>query len=100
MEDIPFKEEEGMLGDGLVTFGPNLTDNKIYSKLKQASTYISKDVISIYRGINDDYVHMQLGGYEENFAYGHRNGILFYEFPLVVESDKWKLPIKSLKYIR
>ena len=43
---------------------------------------------------------MQLGGYEENFAYGHRNGILFYEFPLNVENGKWKMPIKSLKYIR
>ncbi len=57
-------------------------------------------MITIYRGVNDKHVYMQLGGYEDNFAYGHRNGILFYEFPLLVEDDKWKMAIKSMNYVR
>ena len=52
-----------MIGDGLVSFGPDLAENKIYSKLKESSEFIQKDLISIYRGINDKHVFMQLGGY-------------------------------------
>lgn len=56
--------------------------------------------MSIYRGINDKHVFLQLGGYEENFAYGHHNGVLFYEFPLKSDDDRWKIPVKSMNYIR
>lgn len=90
------KEGEPLLQDGLITFGPSLADNKIFKAIKEKTDYISKDVVSIYRGVNDKEVQLQLGGYEENFARGHSNGVLFYEVELTVEDGKWKIPFKSM----
>lgn len=64
--------------DGVISFGPNLTNNKIYQMIKNGSQYVKNDIVSIYRGVNDKNVRMQLGGFQESFARGHRNGILFY----------------------
>ena len=56
-------KDEKILGDGLISFGPKLSENTIYQLLKSASEYVSEDVVSIYRGVNDKHVYLQLGGY-------------------------------------
>ena len=54
----------------------------------------------MYRGLNDKHARMQLGGYEENFARGHKTGVLFYIVSLQVSDDKWMVPISSISIIR
>ena len=80
MSDIKTKKYEGNDGkrDGRIEFGPNLLENKIYQKIKEKTEFISRDVISIYRGVNDKNTRVQLGGYEESYARGHESGALFY----------------------
>lgn len=62
----------------MMNFGPDLNENKIFKLFKTQSDYIPHDIISIYRGSNDKNVRLQLGGFEESFAKGMNNGILFY----------------------
>lgn len=46
--------------------------------MKTQSDFVSRDIVSIYRSANDKNVRMQIGGFEESFARGMKNGILFY----------------------
>ena len=77
-----------------------MQNNKIYQLLKANNEFITKDIVSIYRGINDKNVRMQLGGFEEGFARGHRNGILFYEMDLSSTDGKWWVAVKSISCMR
>lgn len=58
---------------GLITFGPDLSKNLIYQEMKKNTFFIEKNVIAIYHGLSDN-IRLQLGGYEENYAKGDKNG--------------------------
>lgn len=73
-----------------------MANNKIYQLLKNGTDFIKNDIVSIYRGVNDKNIRMQLGGFEESFARGYRNGILFYEVEITVDDGRWWIPIKSV----
>jgi len=45
-------------------------------------------------------VRLQIGGFEESFAKGMKNGILFYELDLLVSDGKWKIPVVSVSCLR
>ena len=72
----------------------------MFQLFKKQSDYIPHDIISIYRGSNDKNVRLQLGGFEESFAKGMNNGILFYELDIESEDGKWKIPVKSVLCLR
>lgn len=57
------KLDESDKRDGLISFGPNLADNKIYQLIKNSTEFVKNDIVSIYRGVNDKNVRMQLGGF-------------------------------------
>ena len=61
---------------------------------------MKNDIISIYRGVNDKNVRMQLGGFEESYAKGHRNGVLFYELSIDTHDGKYWVPFKSVSCMR
>lgn len=62
----------------MMGLGPELPKNKIFQLMKTQSDFVSRDIVSIYRSANDKNVRMQIGGFEESFARGMKNGILFY----------------------
>lgn len=84
----------------MINFGPSLKDNKMFQLLKKQSQFIPYDIVSIYRGSNDKNVRLQLGGFEESFAKGMNNGILFYQVDLESEDGKWKIPVKTVLCLR
>lgn len=64
MDSIDHKKlDESDKRDGLISFGPNLADNKIYQLIKNSTEFVKNDMVSIYRGVNDKNVRMQLGGF-------------------------------------
>lgn len=58
------KQTDKFKRDGLITFGPNMGNNRIYQMIKNGSEFVKNDIVSIYRGTNDKNIRMQLGGFE------------------------------------
>lgn len=56
--------EEENYHDGIIKFGPNLADNKIFQLIRKNSEFAQKNIVSLYRGVNDKNVRVQLGGFE------------------------------------
>jgi hypothetical protein len=55
--------EEEPYHDGVIKFGPNLLDNKMFQLIKNQSEFVRRNVVSVYRGVNDRNVRLQLGGF-------------------------------------
>ena len=77
-----------------------MKENIIFSQIKSESDFLNKDVVSIYRGINDKNTRVQLGGYEDSYAKGDHTGVLFYEMDIIAKGGKWRIPVKSVNCTR
>jgi hypothetical protein len=50
--------------NGLMSLGPNLSDNKLYQLIKaQTKDYFKENIVSFYTTPGGKDVRMQLGGY-------------------------------------
>lgn len=62
---IPQHDKHLPLSSGVMTLGPQLTNNRLYQLIKaQTEQYFQQDVISFYSAPGGKELRMQLGGYE------------------------------------
>lgn len=85
------------LTNGLMTFGPKMDKNLIFNEIKRNTEYITENIIAFYIGKSKEKTaKIQLGGYEDSYAYGHHDGYLFYEIPLKSNSKNWILSVEKM----
>ena len=52
--------------NGVMSLGPELSDNQLYHQIKeQSKDYFKEDIVSFYTTPGNKDIRMQLGGFEE-----------------------------------
>lgn len=66
ISDIKNVDKKTPMTNGVMSLGPELSDNQLYHQIKeQSKDYFKEDIVSFYTTPGNKDIRMQLGGFEE-----------------------------------